>query len=147
VLVRAHFGDPDRVGRELARDSAGADEKFLSTRVNHQRLYLALLVIAGVSTALSIPVGLFVYTLRQLGLSPGIPGHIPNWILPWASLVSAAYIGFILVTLTARQLNPVVGRRLTRVLNLALLLTPPFGTMIGIYGLMKVDRRVGVETA
>jgi len=143
VLVRAHFGDADRVGRELAREGGAAD-KFWSLRFDHERLYLALLVIAGVATALSIPLGLFVYALRQLGLSgPTVPGgHVPTWLLPWSSLISAGYIGFILVTLTARQLNPVVGRRLTRVLNWALVFAPPFGTMVGVYGLMKMDREM-----
>ena len=84
------------------------------------------------------------YMLRQLGLSgPVVPGgHVPTWLLPWGSVISAGYIGFILMTLTARQLNPVVGRRLTRVLNWALVFAPPFGTMVGVYGLMKMDREM-----
>ena len=149
VLVRAHFGDVEQVGQELARGGSGAGERFWSYRFNHERLYLALLVIAGVATALSIPLGLFVYTMRQLGLGdPRMPGgHVPAWFLPWGSLISAGYIGLILVTLTARQLNPAAGRRLTRVLNWALLLAPPFGTLVGVYGIMKVDRGVKVQAA
>ena len=149
VLVRAHFGDFERVGRELARGGSGAGERFWSYGFNHERLYLAMLVIAGVATALSIPLGLFVYALRQFGLGdPRMPGgHVPTWLLPWGSLVSAGYIGLILVTLTARQLNPVAGRWLTRVLNWALLFAPPFGTLVGLYGIMKVDRGVKVQAA
>jgi hypothetical protein len=149
VLVRAHFGDAERVGRELARGGSGTAERFLSIRFNHERLYLALLVIAGVATALSIPLGLLAYALRQFGLSgPTMPGgHIPTWFLPWSSLISAGFIGFILVTLTARQLNPVVGRRLTRVLNWAMLFAPPFGTMVGVYGLLMVDRGARAQAA
>src|SRR5690348_11709889 len=45
VLVRAHFGDADQVGRDLARGGSGAAERFLSFRFNPERLYLALLVI------------------------------------------------------------------------------------------------------
>src|SRR5690242_2017659 len=46
VLVRAHFGDADRVGRELARGGSGTADRFWSVRFDHERLYLALLVIA-----------------------------------------------------------------------------------------------------
>ena len=149
VLVRAHFGDVERVGKELAREGGVQRRRFLSMRVDHQRLYAALLVVAGVTTVFSIPLGLFIYTLRELGLSgPVVPGgRIPTWVLPWGSLISAGYVGLILVTLTARMLNPVAGRRLTRVMNYALLLAPPFGTLVGIYGLAKIDRDGRLETA
>jgi hypothetical protein len=148
VLVRAHFGDADRVGHELAREGKGA-QRLWSFGFDHERVYLALLVIVGVGTVVSIPLGLFMYALRVLGLSgPGVStGHLPTWFLAWSPVISAGYVGLILMTLTARQLNPVVGRRLTRVLNWVLVFAPPVGTVVGVYGLMKVDRPMKAQTA
>ena len=50
------------------------------------------------------------------------------------------YLLAILATLYARSHFPEAGRRLTRLLNLTLLPFLPWGTLIGIYGLKRVDR-------
>ena len=50
------------------------------------------------------------------------------------------YLLAILATLYARCRYPEAGRRLTRLLNLTLLPFLPWGTLIGIYGLKRVDR-------
>lgn len=140
VLVREHFGDADRVCRDLVRERPRGSERFFSLRFNHERVYLAALVLVGLSTTLTIPLGLSVYILRSVGMSESARVHVPNWALPWFVAISGFYIAFILVALTARRLRPAVGRRLTRMLNFALLLAPPAGTLLGLYGLLKVDR-------
>jgi hypothetical protein len=140
VLVRAHFGNADAISRDLARQRTSTESSFLSMSFNHQRVYFTLLVITGISTLHTIPLGLLVYALRQLELVSGQPAHVPNWALPWFAAISTGYLLFITVALTARRVNPEAGRRLTRALNLALLAAPPFGTALGLYGLLKVDR-------
>jgi len=144
-LVRAHFGDADQIARAISQERPS--EAFLTSRVNHARLYSALLLIIGISTTLTIPLGLAAWAQRQYGLAPSSPGHVPTWLLPWAAALSAVYIALILVTLTARRLNPDAGRWLTRILNYALLPAAPFGTLLGIYGLLKVDKHVKLINA
>ena len=48
--------------------------------------------------------------------------------------------GTIIITLSARQLKPDAGRRLTRLLNWALLPALPGGTVVGLYGLLRADK-------
>jgi hypothetical protein len=138
-LVRAHFGDADQIARAISLERPSA--VFLTSHVNHARLYSALLLIIGVSTALTIPLGLVAWAQRQYGLARSSSSHVPTWLLPWFAALSGAYIALILVTLTARRLNPDAGRRLTKVLNYALLPAAPFGTLLGMYGLLKVDKQ------
>jgi hypothetical protein len=56
------------------------------------------------------------------------------------ALINFMYAIAITVTLCARNLKPEAGRRLTRVLNWALLPALPGGTLVGIYGLLKADK-------
>ncbi|HEY8747047.1 MAG TPA: hypothetical protein VIM11_03665 [Tepidisphaeraceae bacterium] len=140
LLVRAHFGNAEQIARTIGRESSGAAEKFLTSQVNHARLYSVLAIILGVSTMLTIPLALLVWVQRQYAWGPKSPGRIPNWALPWSAAISGMYVVLILLTLFARRLNPGAGRRLTRMLNYVLLPAVPFGTLLGIYGLMKVDK-------
>src|SRR5213078_4380923 len=82
-LVRAHFGDADRIARCLAGQSGAAGrEAFLSARVNHARLYSVLLIVLGVSTVLSVPLGLVLWALRQSAGNGRAPLPLPTWAGP-----------------------------------------------------------------
>jgi hypothetical protein len=114
---------------------------FLSRHVNHDRLYSVLLIVLGVSTAVTIPLGLFVYVLR---VRAGVPVHawhsIPDWVAPLSGAICAGYFVATMMTAWLRRVEPAAGKRVSRVLNYALLPAAPFGTALGIYGLTKVDK-------
>jgi hypothetical protein len=120
-------------------ESTEQTERFWSIRVNHSRLYTTVLVIIGLSTCLTIPLGLFVWYLRQTGAMDRRL-VVPDWAVPVSAVICAGYMTAIALTVWLRRTEPAAGRRVTRVLNYALLPAAPFGTLVGIYGLMKVDR-------
>ena len=106
--------------------------------INHNRAYSAFLTTLGVMAVLSS--GLLSYSA---GAAAGgaINTHLPDWSLPWVAVVNFVYAVVIVVTLCARRFQPDAGRRLTRILNWALLPALPGGTLVGIYGLLRVDRQ------
>ena len=99
-----------------------------------------LRIVLGLSTALTIPLGLFVYFLRVREGVPVYRWHIPDWAGPWNAAICSGYLVAMLITAWLRRVEPVAGKRLSRILNYALLPAAPFGTALGIYGLLKVDR-------
>jgi hypothetical protein len=104
--------------------------------INHNRTYSAMLGTLALLAAGSCGLLLFL-----AGASTGGSMHtnLPDRSLPWVALINFAYAVAIVVTLCARGFNPQAGRRLTRVLNWALLPALPGGTVVGIYGLLRVD--------
>ena len=114
---------------------------FFSRGVNHDWLYSVLLVVLAVSTAVTIPLGLFVYVLRVRAGVPVHAWHVPDWLAPWSAAICTGYLVAMLMTVWLRRVEPAAGKRVSRVLNYALLPAVPFGTALGIYGLTKVDRR------
>jgi hypothetical protein len=72
--------------------------------------------------------------------SVGSLAMLPGFLRPWAAALCLFYSLAAVLALCARILHPNTGRRLTRLLNLALLPAFPIGTAIGIYGLASVDR-------
>jgi hypothetical protein len=65
---------------------------------------------------------------------------IPQWSLPLIALIHGFYLLAITATLAVRSSRLAIGKRLTRVMNCLLLIAPPLGTVLGIYGLWIVDR-------
>jgi hypothetical protein len=65
----------------------------------------------------------------------------PEWSVLVSAFVSGVYLCGLAGTLFLRRVQPETGVRVTRALNMALLLAPPFGTALGLYGLWKVDRK------
>src|SRR4051794_28416869 len=125
-------------------------QSFWTAKINHTRLYSVILAIVGVSTCLTIPVGLSVWYLRQPGVTgmngTGVNGMgrplvvpawtIPNWVVPVNAAICAGYLTAIAMTLWLRRAEPIAARRVTRLLNYLLLPAAPFGTLVGIYGLL-----------
>lgn len=54
--------------------------------------------------------------------------------------ICAVLIAAMVVTLIRRGVAPRAGRVATMALNIILLIVFPFGTALGIHGLLKVDR-------
>ena len=105
--------------------------------INHNRTYSTVLATLAMTAALSC--GLLLY-LAGASAGGAVHTHLPDWSLTWVAVINFAYAVAITVTLCARSFKPEAGRRLTRVLNWALLPALPGGTVVGIYGLMRVDK-------
>ena len=67
-------------------------------------------------------------------------GHVSETAMLWFAAANLAYGTTMVVTIWTRHHLPKLGRRLTQVLNWALLPALPMGTIIGLYGFWKVDR-------
>lgn len=105
---------------------------------NHDRTYtIALATLASVAM-LSSGVLLF---LTGASMSGSIHTHLPDSSLPWVAAINAAYAVAIGIVLCARWFRPESGRELARILNWALLPALPGGTLVGIYGLWKADKK------
>jgi hypothetical protein len=107
--------------------------------MNHNRTYAASLAALGVFATLSSGVLLF---LAGASTGGAVDTHLPMWSLPWVAIINFAYVVAIIVTLCARRFSPATGRTLTRVLNWALLPALPGGTVVGLYGLLRADKKV-----
>jgi hypothetical protein len=104
---------------------------------NHNRIYSLALGVLGVMSVLGAGLLLF---LAGASLGGAVHTHLPDWSLPWVAVINFAYAVAIVVTLCARRFKPQTGRVLTRILNWALLPAAPGGTLVGLYGLLSVDR-------
>jgi hypothetical protein len=105
--------------------------------VNHNRLYFAVLITLGLYSLSGV--GMLVVLI---GIAPAARPRVrlPDWSLAPLAIVNGFYLAAVIVTLVFRLARPPVGKRSTKALNLLLLVAPPFGTALGIYGLWKVDK-------
>jgi Mn2+/Fe2+ NRAMP family transporter len=101
-------------------------------------MYSAALAILALTAALSSALLLFLAGASAAGGT--LDTHLPDWSLPWVAAINFAYALAIVAVLCARRFNSESGRRLTRLLNWALLPVLPGGTVVGIYGLWRVDK-------
>ena len=106
--------------------------------INHNRIYFGVLATLALMAALSSGLLLFMAGASAGGRSLDI--NLPDWSLPWVAVVNSVYAIAIIVVLCARRFKPELGRSLTRLLNWALLPALPGGTVVGIYGLWKLDK-------
>ncbi len=63
-----------------------------------------------------------------------------RWVFQMVAWIYAALLAATVVTLLVRATSPGAGRVATMALNIVLLFFFPFGTALGVYGLMKVDK-------
>jgi hypothetical protein len=99
----------------------------------HNRIYASLLIAVAF---LCVAETLFLIRFsRRPSVSPDAAGifQADAWLF-------GAYAAAIVLNLIIRLAAPRAGRVTTKALNFALLLLVPFGTALGIYGLMKVDK-------
>lgn len=105
---------------------------------NHNRIYTGALAVLGAMAVLGSGLLLFLAGASTAGT---VHTHLPDWSLPWVAIINFAYAVAILITLCARRFRPETGRVLTRILNWALLPAVPGGTVVGLYGLLRADRK------
>jgi hypothetical protein len=100
----------------------------------HDRIYNGLLV------ALECLLLLSCASMTAMLQNPTIPAEGKTGFRI-SMYVNACFISFVAFTLAARFLFPPAARRaITMGLNIILLVLIPFGTAVGIYGLLKVDK-------
>lgn len=104
---------------------------------NHDRVYSLALAVLGVLAVMSAGLLLFLAGASAAGV---VGTHLPDKSLVWVGIINGAYAIAIAVTLSARRFKPQTGHRLSRILNWALLPAVPGGTVIGLYGLLCVDK-------
>ena len=119
----------------LKNEFAKAGKMKGNDLINHNRLYCAVLTICAVVNGMTT-IGLL-YWQKTVGWSLG---HLPARSLPWMTAINFAYTVAIVATLMARRYRPETGRHLTRFLNWALLPALVAGTVLGLYGMWKVDK-------
>ena len=105
--------------------------------INHNRTYTLVLTTLALVAAFSFC--LLIY-LAGTSDSGSLDTLLPAWSFRWVAFLNLAYFVGIIITLCARHSNPETGRRITRIMNWALLPALPGGTLVGLYGLLKVDR-------
>jgi len=114
--------------------------KVRNPMINHNRVYTIALAAFGLCNVIIIVFQLVL--ARAVGGNLNEPmGRYPAWSIPWLFALICVYTGLIVWTLFARRYRPELGRRLSRILNWALLPALPAGTVIGIYGLLATDRK------
>jgi hypothetical protein len=112
----------------------------------HERVYGVLLFLLAGSAAFVIG------TLLHL-MTNGSVGKFPAWSLGCLIAMCGGYLCAIVTTLYLRRFRPLAGARATAMLNGALLVVVPAGTIVGAYGLWKlagsggIAPRRGVETS
>jgi hypothetical protein len=110
--------------------------------IDHNRMYSAALTTLGLMAAISSGLLLF---LTGVSMGGSVNTHLPDFSLPWIGAINFGYATAILIVLCARRFKPGSGQRLTRLLNWALLPALPGGTIVGIYGMLKVDKQSGAD--
>ena len=83
--------------------------------------------------------GLGIISMAFMSRSPTLPEQ-SRWVFQMTAWINAALVAAMVVTLILRGVAPGAGRIATKALNIVLLIAIPFGTALGIYGLMKVDK-------
>lgn len=100
---------------------------------NHSRTYTILLIVLAFFCVISV------ITMLSFSQSPTMEPE-SRWVFVMTAAIEALFVVAIIVTLILRGTAPAAGRIATKALNIVLLVLFPFGTALGIYGLMKVDR-------
>jgi hypothetical protein len=117
----------------LRRDFARADAVF-----SHDRVYTALLAVVALYFAAGV--ALLLWVTATAGAAEAIGLRSTRFHHVWQIVPPFAYLLGSIVNLLARLCRWPVARRLTLFLNVAFLPIIPFATLLGIYGLWKVDK-------
>ena len=99
----------------------------------HNRIYTILLTVLAFLYVISL------ITMFSMSQSPTVRPE-SRWVFVMTGWIEAAYVAAMLVTLILRGTAPAAGRIATKALNIIMLILIPFGTALGIYGLMKGDK-------
>jgi hypothetical protein len=110
--------------------------------INHNKIYSVALATLGVLAVCSSGLVLF---LTGASAGGSVNTHLPDASLPWVAAINFGYFVAILFVLCARGFQAESARRLTRILNWALLPALPGGTVVGLYGLLKAEKISGAR--
>jgi hypothetical protein len=107
--------------------------------LNHTRLYNAIFIVFGLYVLIGL--GLLAVLLQ---MPPAARPHmlLPGWSLAPLAGINLFYLVAMIVTFVARMARLRIGTRLAKAMNLLFLIAPPLGTVLGIYGLLKLDRNL-----
>ena len=100
--------------------------------------YVILLLVLAFYFILGI--GSFSFMTAMVATNNPDSSQVVKIALRYCSFIYLCYIIAIILTIAARYLRPELGRVLSKVLNIVLLLLLPFGTIVGTYGLLYVDK-------
>jgi hypothetical protein len=107
------------------------------TSSTHDTVYTVLLLVVGFFQLLGILV--MIAMLQNPNIAPE-----GKWVFRMTAYIHTAFLVAIFATAILRFAAPAKRRPFTLALNIILLLLFPHGTALGIYGLWKVDKRVGL---
>jgi hypothetical protein len=149
------FGEPAELSRQLQATITPLgyvawflDEAWLlrgrQVITSHDRMYTILLAALWLYVAGGLTLLAWI-----LNIPPEARPDLqwPEWSLPFFAWLNGFFLAAMSLTLLARYLWPDAGKRMTAILNVLFLLSPPVGTALGIYGLFWVDRNLNAEGA
>jgi hypothetical protein len=99
----------------------------------HNRIYTVLLIV------LAFFYGVSIISMTFMSRSPTVAPE-SRWVFQMTACINAAFVAAMIATLVLRAVAPGAGCVATKALNIIMLVLIPFGTALGIYGLLKVDR-------
>jgi Na+/proline symporter len=97
------------------------------------RVYTIMLIVLAIFLLLSV--GQMMFLPRMVAYSSS--GKL---VLNYIKVIFSIYFCATVLTLILRAKRPAAGRVAATALNLALLAIIPFGTVVGIFGLSKLDK-------
>src|SRR3954465_8711367 len=100
----------------------------------HNRTYTVALIV------MAFLYGLGVITMAFMSRSSTLPER-SQWVFQMTAWMNGAFTAAMVTTLILRGVAPDAGRIATNALNIILLISFPLGTVLGIYGLLKVDKQ------
>jgi hypothetical protein len=102
---------------------------------NHDRIYTIILAVFS---------GLLVFSVIVMASMVSAPGldEKARWVMTMTRNTEAFFLAMCVAVLVVRIFFPVHRKWVTFVFNILILLWFPFGTVFGIYGLLKVDKEI-----
>lgn len=105
----------------------------------HDRIYAILLTLY--AFCMVVGIGSFHYMKVLLTVEKTTENAVFAGAITYVMYTCGCIAAFAFLTLLLRYTIPRLGGVFTKALNILLLFGFPFGTALGIYGLMKVDRK------
>jgi|GEM_PF-3396169 len=105
----------------------------------HEKIYTVCLILFIFCEITAI--GTFSYTANQILQDGGENAVFTADVLHYVAYICGCFAVFGTLTLILRYWKPEIGRHVTKALNILILIYFPLGTVLGIYGLLKVDKK------
>ena len=109
-------------------------------QARHNRIYTSLLIALAIFYLIG---SVSIWSIsRKAATQPDA-----DWLFPVIAGTYVVFVAAMITTVVLRFKAPVVARVVTMALNVVLLVLFPFGTALGIYGLLKVDKQRSLAEA